>query len=158
MTDGQTHGGPASARWTHLALPVRDLDASTEWWTRWTPLVVIHARSDADGRTAWLGHDDQPDHPFVLVLIEKSSGFDDVATTLAPLAHVGIELPARSDVDRIVSKAKPLGILRWEADDHGPPVGYICALSDPDGNIVEFSHGQGVYSAVNSLRRTSGDG
>jgi len=157
MTDGQPGTGPASARWTHVALPVRDLDASIRWWTRWTPLVAIHGRSDADGRTSWLGHDDQPDHPFVLVLIEKAAGFDAVATTLTPLAHIGIELPERADVDRIASQARPLGFLKWEAEDHGPPVGYICALSDPDGNIVEFSHDQGVYSAAKSAGRRSGN-
>jgi len=157
MTDGQPATGPASARWTHLALPVRNLDTSVEWWTRWTPLVVIHQRADADGRTTWLGHDDQPDHPFVLVFIEKATGFDAVATTLTPLAHIGIELPNRADVDRITKLARPLGFLRWEAEDHGPPVGYICALTDPDGNIVEFSHGQGVYSAAQSAGRRAAD-
>ena len=27
-----------------------------------------------------------------------------------------------------------------------PPVGYICMLRDPDGNLVEFSWDQGVYA------------
>ena len=153
MTDGRPGYGPVRARWTHVALPVRDLDASIEWWTRWTPLVAIHDRKDADGRTAWLGHDDQPDHPFVLVLIEKATGFDAVATTLTPLAHIGIELPERADVDRIASKARPLGFLKWEAEDHGPPVGYICALSDPDGDIVELIHDHCVYSAAKNAVR-----
>jgi hypothetical protein len=27
-------------------------------------------------------------------------------------------------------------------------VGYICALADPDGNLVEFSHGQDVAAVV----------
>jgi hypothetical protein len=28
------------------------------------------------------------------------------------------------------------------------PIGYICAATDPDGNVVEFSYDQGVYSAA----------
>lgn len=28
------------------------------------------------------------------------------------------------------------------------PVGYICALTDPDGNVVEFSYGQKVFTSV----------
>ena len=31
-----------------------------------------------------------------------------------------------------------------------PPVGYICMLSDPDGNRVEYSFDQGVYAAAHA--------
>jgi hypothetical protein len=34
-------------------------------------------------------------------------------------------------------------------------VGYICALKDPDGNVVEISHDQQVY---NSVQRIWGNG
>jgi hypothetical protein len=30
-------------------------------------------------------------------------------------------------------------------------VGYICALRDPDGNVVEFSHDQKVFATVRAL-------
>jgi lactoylglutathione lyase len=30
-------------------------------------------------------------------------------------------------------------------------IGYICALEDPDGNVVEFSHDQKVFSTVRQL-------
>ena len=143
--------GPASTRWTHVALPARDLQASLDWYDRWTPLVCVHDRADDEGRTAWLGHPVDPDapaHPFVLVLIEKSGGYDDVATVLAPLAHLGFEMPSRAAVDAIAAEARVSGVLHWEAVDLGPPVGYICAIVDPDGNVVEFSHDQGVYAAA----------
>ena len=29
-----------------------------------------------------------------------------------------------------------------------PPIGYITMLSDPDGNMVEFSWDQGVYATL----------
>ncbi len=147
MSEDQT-AGPANARWTHIAIPVRNLDASIAWWLEWTPLTIIHRRTDSDGRTAWIGHDDQPDNPFVLVLIEKTDDYESVASTLAPLAHIGIEMPHRRDVDEIALKAGRAGTLHWPASDLGQPVGYICAVADPDGNIVEFSHNQQVYSAV----------
>jgi hypothetical protein len=35
-------------------------------------------------------------------------------------------------------------------------VGYICAIADPDGNLVEFSFGQDV-AAVVSDRFPAGD-
>jgi catechol 2,3-dioxygenase-like lactoylglutathione lyase family enzyme len=143
--------GPASTRWTHVALPVRDLPSSLDWYARWTPLVCVHDRSDEEGRTAWLGHPIDPAapaHPFVLVLIEKTEGFDDVATVLGPLAHLGFEMTSRRAVDAIAEQARAEGVLHWDVTDHGPPVGYICAIVDPDGNVVEFSHDQGVYAAA----------
>jgi len=63
-------------------------------------------------------------------------------------AHLGIELPARSDVDAIADRGRAAGCLTWDPQDLGPPVGYLCALTDPDGNVVEFSFGQGIYDAV----------
>jgi catechol 2,3-dioxygenase-like lactoylglutathione lyase family enzyme len=142
---------PASTRWTHVALPTHDLQASLDWYARWTPLVCLHDRADDEGRTAWLGHridPETPSHPFVLVLIETSAGYDDVATVLAPLAHLGFEMPSRQAVDTIASEARAEGVLHWEPADLGPPVGYICAIVDPDGNVIEFSHDQGVYAAA----------
>jgi hypothetical protein len=31
------------------------------------------------------------------------------------------------------------------------PIGYICMLRDPDGNMVEFSYDQGVYERVRAV-------
>ena len=31
------------------------------------------------------------------------------------------------------------------------PIGYICAISDPDGNVIEISHNQGVYAKVQEV-------
>lgn len=149
--------GPTSTRWTHVALPTRDLQASLDWYERWTPLVCLHDRRDDDGRTAWLGHPVEPatpSHPFVLVLIEQTTGYDEIATVLAPLAHLGFEMPTREAVDEMATEARAAGVLHWDAVDLGPPVGYICAITDPDGNVVEFSHDQGVYAAA---RRHEGD-
>ena len=32
-----------------------------------------------------------------------------------------------------------------------PPIGYICALTDPDGNVVEFCYDQGVYAKAQEV-------
>lgn len=144
-----TSPGPGSIRWTHVALPTRNLETSLDWYARWTPLVCLHDRRDDAGSTAWLGHPvdpDAPSHPFVLVLIEQAHG--EAGTVLAPLAHLGFEMPTRDAVDEIAERARSEGLLHWDAADLGPPVGYICAILDPDGNIVEFSHDQGVYAAA----------
>jgi len=65
------------------------------------------------------------------------------------------EVPTRGELDELAERARHAGCLTWEPRDLPPPVGYVCALSDPDGNVVEISHDQGVYDAV---RRRSGDG
>ena len=39
----------------------------------------------------------------------------------------------------------------WEPQQLPPPIGYVCALNDPDGNVVEFSFDQGVYEKVREV-------
>jgi lactoylglutathione lyase len=140
-----------SPRWTHIALPASDLDASLRWYGRFAPLTVIDRREDADGQTAWLSHEGQAENPFVLVLVMFYAERGTPHPQLAPFAHLGIEVPTRADVDRLADEARAEGCLHWEPADIGPPVGYVCALRDPDGNVVEISHDQGVYAKVQEL-------
>jgi catechol 2,3-dioxygenase-like lactoylglutathione lyase family enzyme len=135
-------------RWTHIALPCRDIDASVEWYRLFTPLVVLARHEDEAGRSAWLCHEGQVDTPFVLVLAMFHRDAGRPRPTMAPFAHIGIELPDRAGVDEMAGRARAAGCLHWEPADLPPPVGYVCAATDPDGNIVEFSHDQGVYAAV----------
>ncbi len=141
----------SAPRLTHVALPVGDLDASVEWYERYTPLVCIHRRADHIGQAAWLSHDRQVDNPFVIVLVMNFSDGGQRHPVLTPFAHLGIEVPTRSDVDDAADVARAAGCLAWEPADLPEPVGYICALHDPDGNVIEISHNQGVYAAVQEM-------
>ena len=38
------------------------------------------------------------------------------------------------------------------------PIGYICALTDPDGNVIEFSFDQGVYAKAQDVWGDVGTG
>jgi catechol 2,3-dioxygenase-like lactoylglutathione lyase family enzyme len=153
----------AGPRLTHVALPCSDLDRTIAFYTSVAPLVVVARHADADGRSAWLSNDEQVTDPFVLVLVEFGAGpagdggrrAGARVATLAPFAHLGIEVPERDDVDRIAERGRELGCLRWEPRQMAEHVGYICALEDPDGNVVEFSHDQKVFATV---RRLWGDG
>lgn len=137
-----------SPRWTHIALPSSDLDAAVDWYGRYTPLVVLDRRRDAEGETAWLAHEGQVEHPFVLVLVMLAADRGRRQPQLGPFAHLGIEVPERADVVRIADLARDEGCLAWEPTDLPPPVGFVCAVTDPDGNVVEISHDQGVHAKV----------
>ena len=143
---------PPSWRWTHIALPSNDIDASIEWYERHTPLRLLDRREDADGFGAWLGHPDNADKPFILVLVSflKDAG-KGPQPTMAPFAHIGIEVTSREEVDRIAEGAKEEGSLMWPATQMPAPIGYICALKDPDGNVIEFSYDQGVYAKAQEV-------
>lgn len=135
-------------RWTHVALPSADLDASVAWYIGFTPLVVVERRRDRDGETAWLAHEGQVDHPFVLVLVALDADRGRRQPQLGPFAHLGIEVPTRAEVDALAARARDDGCLAWEPRQLPPPVGYVCALHDPDGNVVEISFDQGVHDTV----------
>lgn len=148
MSDTSRHH-PTRSRWTHVALPVADLDASIAWYETFTPLRLLDRRADDQGESVWLGDPDLRDAPFVLVLvsftIHQGQG---PLTTMAPFAHLGIELTSRADVDAVADRARAAGCLLWEPRQMAEHIGYICAACDPDGNVVEFSHDQGVYAAA----------
>ncbi len=140
--------GLTQARWTHVALPTGDLDKAIAFYTTLTPLVVVERFADADGESVWLSNDKQVETPFVLVLVSFNKDKGGQLGLLHPFAHIGIEVPQRSDVDEIVARARELGCLHWEPRQMPPPVGYICALKDPDGNVIEISHDQQVFDTV----------
>jgi len=139
------------ARWTHVAIPSSDLERTIEFYGKVTPLVVVHRREDDDGKTVWLSNPDQVEDPFVLVVAMFYAGQGTPQPTLAPFAHIGIEVPRREDVDAVAAIGQELGCLAWPPSDMPDPIGYICALKDPDGNMIEFSHNQKVFDTIRSL-------
>ena len=143
---------PTSARWTHIALRVKDIDATIAFYEEYTDLELLDKRQDDDGFGAWLGHSDQKEFPFILVLAQFFPDKDPFAPAplakLAPFNHFGIELPTKDAVDQIAARAEAAGCLAMPARTMPDPIGYICMLEDPDGNLVEFSFDQGVYETV----------
>ncbi|WP_250292326.1 VOC family protein [Frankia sp. CiP1_Cm_nod1] len=138
-------------RWTHVALPSSDIDASIDFYTRMTPLVVVATRQDVAGRSAWLSNDRQWQDPFVLVLAEFNAERGHRQPTMTPFAHIGIEVTQRAEIDAIADRARAAGCLHWEPQDLPDPVGYVCAVTDPDGNVIEFSHNQKVFQTIREL-------
>lgn len=88
---------------------------------------MLDKREDANGFGAWLGHRDNPDAPFILVLAQFLAG------------------KTREAVDAAAATAEAGGFLQSSAVDLPAPIGYVCMVNDPDGNTIEFSHNQGVF-------------
>lgn len=153
-----TLNGP---RWTHVGLPVSDLERSVAFYEELTAMVVVHREDRGELRSAWLSNEGQAETPFVLVLGQFAGAFGErfgVPTDgspipiLTPWAHLGIEVPTREDVDRIAARAHEIGSPpRWEPVDMGGGIGYSTAITDPDGNVVEFAHDQRVFATVREL-------
>ena len=125
---------------THVALQVRDIDASQAFYARYCGMHPVHQRVNEGRRIAWLGWGEDPPK-FVFVLIE--SPYEQ--NHQPPLQHIGMAVESRTEVDRIHALGVSAGIKHtWPPVDSGPIVGYYCALADPDGNLVEFSFGQRI--------------
>jgi lactoylglutathione lyase len=142
---------------THIALPVRNLEVTLDFYRRYTTLAVIHERADPDTglRTAWLANaGDTTDAGdalgiqaarFVIVLIAGSLPKNitgDIVEEygfLRSISHLGLSCSSREEVDAIAAAAKEEGCLLLGPMYRNPVVGYICVVKDPDGNNLEFS-------------------
>ncbi|MGH7819383.1 MAG: VOC family protein [Candidatus Binatia bacterium] len=125
---------------THVALWTRDMEKAIAFYRRFCGLEIVHDRREPNSvRVVWVG--ETPKRPrFVIVRIEG------VFESSAPnaLAHFGFSCVSRQDVDARAAMARAEGVLEMEPRDAGPIVGYYCIVNDPDGNSVEFSHGQTI--------------
>ena len=141
--------GPRRSTWTHIALCVKDIDKSIEWYERFTHLKLLQRGQDKDGKNAWLGDPTKADSPFVLVLGQFFEGHDPFAPAphlpMGPFAHIGIELPTKEGGDEVAARAKAEGCLGLGPVQLPKQIGYVCFVKDPDGNTIEFSYDQGVY-------------
>ena len=135
---------------THIALPVRDLEATLAFYAKYTKLVNIHERQDPETglRTAWLANArDITDAGarFVIVLIHgklptKITGdIKEQYGFLKSISHLGISVESRAEVDRLAEMAREDGCLLLGPMYRNAVVGYICVVTDPDGNNIEFS-------------------
>ena len=135
---------------THIALPVRDLEATLAFYAKYTKLVNIHERQDPETglRTAWLANArDITDAGarFVIVLIHGklptniTGDIKEQYGFLKSISHLGISVESRAAVDRLAEMAREDGCLLLGPMYRNEVVGYICVVTDPDGNNLEFS-------------------
>jgi catechol 2,3-dioxygenase-like lactoylglutathione lyase family enzyme len=124
---------------THIALHVRDLDATVRFYQSFCRLSVVHERDAGDEqRVVWMA-EPKRQHEVIFVVL---SGGRAKAPTQGDYGHFGFACASRAEVDRIADLARVQKCLLWEPRDEPYPVGYYCGVVDPDGNAVEFSWGQ----------------
>ena len=128
---------------THVALPVHSLEDSEAFYGRYANMYPVHRRHGV----VWLTDGTRP---FAIVLIETSSEIK----PLLPIAHLGVGVPSRAEVDRLCQLATKGQCLLREAEDSGPPVGYWALIRDPDGHTLEIAYGQELG---NTIERAAGD-
>lgn len=130
-------------RLTHIALRVKNIESTADFYKKFAGLNIVAQRKENQTRVAWLGNPEVKED-FVIVLLEmpyQPSG-------QPSYDHFGLSLPSREDVDRVAEFARREGVLDFGPKDMGPVAMYLCLVRDPDGNAIEFSHGQEVENVL----------
>ncbi len=136
---------------THLALQVRDLEKSVDFYRRYAGMQVIHQQAPGIAeaqKVAWLS---DLIRPFALVLVQSDNSND---TPLGPFGHTGVAYGSREEIDEKVAIARREGVLRRDAQQSEIPVGYRAFFADPDGNTPELSFGQQIGLEIIRARKS----
>jgi catechol 2,3-dioxygenase-like lactoylglutathione lyase family enzyme len=125
-------------RWTHITITVSDIDRSIEFYTSFCHLTVVRDRRREGGGTVWLGPETAPaTKPLFLLVLGQGE-------VTSKMDHLGFQCELREQVDQIAKRGRDLGILVEPPTDAGGVVGYFTMIKDPDGHLVEFTHGQPI--------------
>ena len=126
---------------THCALHVRNLEASMAFYREFCGLKIVEEHGEGpNDHAVWMTEDDrEEDYVFVLLLGGLGHQQRD-----ADLSHFGFAVGSKSEVDEVADRGQAAGMLAWAPKEFPFPVGYRCALRDPDGYLVEFSDGQSL--------------
>jgi lactoylglutathione lyase len=127
-----------ATRWTHVTMTVSDIDRSIAFYTSFCNLSVLRDRRKDGGGTVWLGPATlEGKLPTFLLVIGQG-------VVTSRIDHLGFQCDKREQVDQMANKARELGILVEPPTEVGGVVGYFTIISDPDGHLVEFTHGQPI--------------
>jgi len=129
---------------SHIALPVSDIDRSVDFYQRWAGLELVDRLEDpASGAKAARLADPRRGRAFAIALVQHGA----VNHRLAGMGHLGVGCADRAEVDRLVKEADAEGCLETGPVDAGFPLGYWAFLVDPDGHHLELSYGQNDMDA-----------
>ena len=131
-------------RLTHIALHVDAIEECVRFYQHYCDLEVTDDQVRG-GRRVVLMAEAGRGESFVLQLM---AGGVDKDPTPDEDRHFGFAVESREEVDRLAAMAADEGILLWETFEGPFPMGYLCAVKDPNGNTVEISCGHLLESEV----------
>ena len=125
--------------WHHILFKVKDADLSIRFYSEYLGMGAVFDQRDGDGkRWVWMRFSDNPSSP-LLAFVEEPQWKSSPGTSLS-LQNFSFRLPDLKPVEEISAKAKKDNCLVEAAHYGGHIKGYYCVLSDPDGNLLEFSY------------------
>ena len=125
--------------WHHILFKVKDADLSIRFYSEYLGMGAVFDQRDGDGkRWVWMRFSDNPYAP-LLGFIEEPQ-WKATAGASSSLQSLSFRLPDLKPVEEISAKAKKDNCLAEAAHYGGHMKGYFCVLSDPDGNLLEFSY------------------
>lgn len=133
-----------ATRLTHVALHVGAMDACIEFYQRYCKLEITNDQVRGGRRVVLMAEPGRGAN-FVLQLL---AGGADRAPTPEDDRHLGFAVDSREEVDRLAAMAAEEGILLFETFEAPFPIGYLCAIKDPNGNSVGISYGHLLESEV----------
>ena len=123
---------------THCALHVRDLDESIAFYESYCGLRIVKEHGKGKERTVWMAQAGEGDG-FVLVLL---GGGPERAAEQRRYDALRLRRRIPRRCREVAERGRREGRLFWEPQEFPPPTGYLCAVRDPSGYIIEFSYGQ----------------
>lgn len=127
-------------RLTHIALHARDFEGCVAFYARHCGLRIVHERpgKELGPRIVWMAEPGR-ERDFILVLLPGGPGY---ARHDGDVSHLGFAVESRAAVEAAAERGRAEGCLALAPRQDNYPAGYYCGLFDPDGRIVEVSHGQ----------------
>jgi catechol 2,3-dioxygenase-like lactoylglutathione lyase family enzyme len=127
-----------ATHFTHVTFTVSNFERSIAFYREVCELDVVRDRHAEGGSTVWLGprDADKSNPPFVFVLEEGE--------VTDRLDHLAFQCDTREELEAKAALGQALNALHRKPRDVGGSVGYYTMLRDPDGHIVEFTHGQPI--------------
>lgn len=126
-------------RFTHSAFVSSHYEACLGWYADVARLRLVKERGDAGERVAWMAPADE-DAP-IFVFIESPAG-DRAPEPLS--RHLGFEFASIAALEAHHARLLAAGRTPTPVEFVNEVVGTVFLLHDPDGRVVEFSHGQDV--------------
>lgn len=126
-----------AARLTHIGLHVDVIEECVRFYRRYCGLEIVEDQVRGGRRVVLLAEPERGTN-FVLQLM---AGGADNGPTPEEDRHFGFAVDRREEVDRLAAMAAEEDILLWETYEGPFPVGYVCAVKDPNGNTIEISCG-----------------